>query len=61
MQLDFHHGLLVALVTNTAVFGRRCAFFVTGDRRDFGHHYGQTVQDVEGISVLPLAEVLSGS
>ena len=57
MQLDFHHWLLVVLVTNTAVFGRRCASFVTGDRRDFG----QTVQDVEVISVLRLAEVLSGS
>jgi len=38
---------------------RRCSLFVTGDKRDFGHVYGQTVQGVEVISLLRLAEILA--
>ena len=37
----------------------RYAYFVTGDRRNFGHLHGQTVQGVEIISRLRLADVLS--
>ena len=46
-------SLLCAAIRN------RCAYFVTGDKRDFGHLYGQTVQDVEVISLLRLADMLS--
>ena len=42
-----------------AAIRSRCAYFVTGDKRDFGHLYGQTVQDVEVISLLRLADMLS--
>ena len=42
-----------------AAIRSRCAYFVTGDKRDSGHLYGQTVQGVEVISLLRLAEVLS--
>ena len=42
-----------------AAIRSRCAYFVTGDRRDFGHLYGQTVQGVEIISLRRLADVLS--
>lgn len=36
-----------------------CDYFVTGDRRDFGHLYDQQVLGVTVISVLRLAELLS--
>ncbi len=42
-----------------AAIRSRCVYFVTGDRRDFGHLYGQTVHGVEIISLLHLADVLS--
>ncbi len=38
-----------------------CDLFVTGDRRDFGHLFEQTVQGVRVVSVLGLAETLAGS
>ena len=34
-------------------------YFATGDRRDFGHLYGEIVQGVEVISLLRLAEILA--
>ena len=37
----------------------RCTHFVTGDRRDFGHLYDRSVQGVEIISLLRLADLLS--
>lgn len=37
----------------------RCRYFVTGDRRDFGHLYGRTIEGVEVISLLRLAEILA--
>ena len=43
-----------------AAIRSRCGLFVTGDRRDFGHLYGQRVQGVEIISLLRLAEILAG-
>ena len=39
----------------------RCTLFVTGDRRDFGHLYDQTVSDVEVVSLLRLAEIMAVS
>jgi hypothetical protein len=39
----------------------RCKLFVTGDRRDFGHLYGQTISSVEVVSLLRLAEIMAGS
>ena len=41
-----------------AAIRSRCGFFATGDRRDFGHLYGQMVQGVEVVSLLRLAEIL---
>jgi predicted nucleic acid-binding protein len=43
-----------------AAIRSRCSLFVTGDRRDFGHLYGQKVQGVEIVSLLRLAEILAG-
>lgn len=43
-----------------AAIRSRCRLFVTGDRRDFGHLYGQRVQGVEIVSLLRLAEILAG-
>ena len=37
----------------------KCDYFVTGDRRDFGHLYGRSVLGVEVISLLRLAEWLA--
>ena len=42
-----------------AAIRSRCRHFVTGDKRDFGHLYGQRVQGVEIISLLRLAEILA--
>ncbi len=41
-----------------AAIRSRCSLFVTGDKRDFGHLYGHTVQGVEVISLLRLAEMV---
>jgi predicted nucleic acid-binding protein len=38
-----------------------CQFFVTGDKRDFGHLYNQQVQGVEVVSLLRLAAILAGA
>ena len=35
----------------------RCHLFVTGDKRDFGHLYGQKVQGVEIVTLLRLAQI----
>ena len=37
----------------------KCNYFVTGDRRDFGHLYHRSVVGVEVISLLRLAELLA--
>ncbi len=37
----------------------RCRYFVTGDKRDFGHLYDRRVEGVEVISLLRLAEILA--
>lgn len=42
-----------------AAIRSQCSLFATGDRRDFGHLYGQTVQGVEIVSLLRLAEILA--
>ncbi len=42
-----------------AAIRSRCDLFVTGDKRDFGHLYGQAVQGVEVVSLLRLAEILA--
>ena len=42
-----------------AAIRSRCHLFVTGDKRDFGHLYGQWVQEVEIVSLLRLAEILA--
>ena len=38
-----------------------CQFFVTGDKRDFGHLYNHQVQGVEVVSLLRLAAILAGA
>jgi hypothetical protein len=43
-----------------AAIRHRCDLFVTGDRRDFGHLYGETIEGVEVVSILRLAEILAG-
>jgi predicted nucleic acid-binding protein len=35
-----------------------CQYFVTGDKRDFGHLYGTTIEGVEIVSVARVAELL---
>lgn len=42
-----------------AAIRSRCRWFVTGDKRDFGHIYDQKVQGVEVISLRRLAEILA--
>ena len=42
-----------------AAVGAKCDYFVTGDKRDFGHLDGQTVLGVQVISVLRLAQLLA--
>lgn len=37
-----------------------CTHFATGDRRDFGHLFDQTVEGVRIVHLLRLAELLSG-
>lgn len=41
-----------------AAIRARCSHFATGDRRDFGHLFGQTVESVEVVSLLRLAELM---
>ena len=42
-----------------AAIRSRCQFFVTGDKRDFGHLLGHSVQGVEIISLARLARLLA--
>ncbi len=42
-----------------AAIRSRCDYFVTGDKRDFGHLFGKTVEGVQIVSLLGIAEVLS--
>ena len=42
-----------------AAVAGRCEYFVTGDKRDFGHLDGEKVLGVQIISVLRLAELLT--
>jgi predicted nucleic acid-binding protein len=44
-----------------AAIQSQCEFLVTGDRRDFGHLYDQSVHGVTIISLLRLAEMLARS
>jgi predicted nucleic acid-binding protein len=37
-----------------------CTHFATGDRRDFGHLFGKTVERVQVVSLLRLAQLLAG-
>ncbi len=37
----------------------RCTHFATGDRRDFGHLFGELVEGVRVVSLLGLAELLA--
>lgn len=41
-----------------AIVGR-CHLFVTGDKRDFGYVMGQTIEGVEVVSPLRLAQLLA--
>lgn len=36
-----------------------CTHFATGDRRDFGHLFGKTVEQVQVVDLLSLARLLS--
>lgn len=36
-----------------------CTHFATGDRRDFGHLFGKSVEGVQVVSLLGLAELLA--
>jgi uncharacterized protein len=42
-----------------AAIAAKCQYFVTGDKRDFGHLNGQAVLGVQVISVLRLAQLLA--
>jgi len=42
-----------------AAIASKCDYFVTGDKRDFGHLDGQTVLGVRVISLLRLAQLLA--
>jgi uncharacterized protein len=41
-----------------AAIAAKCAYLVTGDKRDFGHLYGKTIEGVMIISVLDFAETI---
>ncbi len=36
----------------------KCDYLVTGDKRDFGHLYGQNVKDVTIVDLVTLADIL---
>ena len=42
-----------------AAIRANCEAFATGDKRHFGHLYGQTVEGVKIVSLLQLAEILT--
>lgn len=41
-----------------AAVGAKCEFLVTGDKRDFGHLFGKTIQGVRVVGVLAFAEIM---
>ena len=41
-----------------AAIQAECEYLLTGDKRDFGHLYGQTLSGVTVVSVLQLAEIM---
>ena len=41
-----------------AAIRSRCDYFVTGDKRDFGHLFGKTVEGVKIVTLLGIAEIL---
>jgi predicted nucleic acid-binding protein len=41
-----------------AAIGAGCAYLVTGDKRDFGHLYGKTVEGVTVLNYLDFAEIM---
>jgi len=41
-----------------AAIGGRCQFRLTGDKRDFGHLYGQSIEGVMVVDVITLAELV---
>jgi hypothetical protein len=43
-----------------AAIRARSDYFVTGDRRDFGHLFGTRVQGILVVTPLMLAEILAG-
>ena len=44
-----------------AAIRAQCTHFATGDRRDFGRLFGETVEQVEVVSLLGLARLLTAS
>lgn len=41
-----------------AAIAARCAYLLTGDKRDFGHLYGKQIEGVTVLDVLTLAELM---
>jgi predicted nucleic acid-binding protein len=41
-----------------AAIAAKCAYLVTGDKKDFGHLYGKTIGGVTVVSVLELAKIM---
>jgi predicted nucleic acid-binding protein len=41
-----------------AAIAAKCEYLVTGDKRDFGHLYGKTIEGVMVVSVLEFAEAM---
>lgn len=44
-----------------AAINDRCDYLVTGDKRDFGHLYGQTIKGVTVVNLATIADILLGS
>ena len=42
----------------TSAIAGKCDYFVTGDKRDFGHLFGKTVAGVKIVSLVSMAEIL---
>ena len=58
-------GLPVSLDENDrpllcAAIRAGCTYFATGDRRDFGYLFGETVEQVQVVDLLSLAKLLGG-
>jgi len=41
-----------------AAIRSECDYFVTGDKRDFGHLFGKTVEGVQVVSLLQMTDIL---